>query len=62
MFSRAKIHGNKWKHFKLEGGYLWETAWITAGITAFHKPINGAAYNISRSAEDIEEILKFVKM
>lgn len=25
-FSRAGIHGNKWNHFKLEGGYLWETA------------------------------------
>lgn len=55
MFSRAGIHGNKWNHFKLEGGYLWETAQIASGITAFHQPKNGAACKISRSAKrDIE--------
>lgn len=57
MFSRAGIHGNKWNHFKLEGGYLWETAQIASGITAFHQPKNGAACRISRSAKSHTEIL-----
>lgn len=58
MFSRAGIHGNKWNHFELEGGYLWEIAQITSGITAFHQPKNGAACSISRSAKDTEAMLK----
>lgn len=62
MFSRAGFHGNKWNHFKLEGGYLWETAHIASGITAFRQPKNGAACRISRSAKDTEEILKSNEM
>lgn len=62
MFSRAGIHGNKWNHFKLKGGFLWDTEQIASGITAFHQPKNGAACRISRSAKDTEEILKSNKM
>ena len=62
MFSRAGIHGNKWNHFELEGGYLWETVGIASGITASHQPKNVAACRISRSAKDSEAILKPSKM
>lgn len=62
MFSRAGIHGNKWNHFKLEGGLRWDTAQIVSGITAFHQPKSGAVCRISRSTKDIGELLKSNKM
>lgn len=62
MISRAGIHDNKWNHFKLEGGLLWDTAQIASGITAFHRPKNGAVCRISRSAKDTGELLKSNEM